>query len=161
MDLRALRNALGTFATGVTIVTARGGDGAPVGLTVNSFSSVSMDPPLVLWNLSRQSPSLAAFRDSSHFAVNVLAAEQADVSTRFATPANDRFAGLVWWEGRGGAPLIAGCVSHFECRRYGLHDGGDHLIVLGEVERFTRSERDPLVFVGGRYRRAVPHVEGN
>jgi flavin reductase (DIM6/NTAB) family NADH-FMN oxidoreductase RutF len=152
-DQRALRDALGQFATGVTIITACTPHGERVGLTANSFSSVSLDPPLVLWSLSLYSPSLAAFQHSSHFAVHVLAAQQEALSQRFATSGIDRFKGLDAAEGLGGAPLIDGCVARFECRNEVRHAGGDHMIFVGRVERFDHFGGEPLLFHGGRYGR--------
>jgi flavin reductase (DIM6/NTAB) family NADH-FMN oxidoreductase RutF len=151
-DHRALRDALGAFATGVTVVTARDPEGRPIGLTVNSFNTVSLEPPLVLWSLSLASPNLAAFRQASHFAVNVLAADQQAVSECFARRGADRFAGLAWREGLGAAPLLPGCCAVLECRNELQHEGGDHLIFIGRVERFSRSAAPPLVYHGGRYR---------
>lgn len=151
-DPRDLRDALGEFATGVTVLTTRGPDGEPVGVTINSFASVSLEPPLVLWSLGLQSPSLAAFEACSHYAVNVLAADQAELSQRFALARDDRFAGLELKVGSGGTPLIQGCCAWFECRNERHYPGGDHLIFVGHVERFRRGQRPPLVFHGGLYR---------
>ena len=114
-DPQTLRKALGSFATGVTVVTTVAPDGRPVGLTASSFNSVSMDPPLILWSLSERSPSLAAFRDGSHFAVNVLADEQIELCSRFGRPVPDKFDGLDLAAGAGGAPLLPGAVAQFEC----------------------------------------------
>ncbi|MBI4754113.1 MAG: flavin reductase family protein [Betaproteobacteria bacterium] len=152
-DARALRDALGGFATGVTVITTCGDDGRPVGLTVSSFNSVSLDPPLVLWSLSLHSPNLAAFRRCSHYAVNVLAAEQEGLSAHFAASGIDRFGGMEVQPGLGGAPLLPGCCAWFECRNEARHAGGDHIIFVGRVERFAREDRAPLLFHGGRYRR--------
>ena len=140
VDTRALRMALGEYATGIAVVTAAGlsADAAPVGLTVNSFASVSLDPPLVLWSLSVNSPSLAAFQAASHFAVNVLAANQKDFSQRVAQNGTDKFAGLAWKVGAGGTALLDGCNAWFECRTEAQHPGGDHIIFIGRVERFER-----------------------
>ena len=151
-DPRALRAALGEFATGVTVVTARGLDDQPVGVTINSFASVSLEPPLVLWSLGSKSPSLAVFETCSHYAVNVLAADQAELSQRFSQTENDRFAGIDLIVGASGAPLIPGCCAWFECRNEMHHPGGDHLILVGHVESFCREEKQPLVFHGGLYR---------
>lgn len=148
-----LRAALGAFATGITVVTCRAADGSPIGLTVNSFNSVSLDPPLVLWSLSRNSPTRDAFEACSHYAVNVLAADQAAISQRFAAPHPDRFDGLGVGEGAGGAPLIAGCCAWFEARNELRHPGGDHIIFVGRVERIARGGGEPLVYHAGRYRR--------
>ncbi|MBL8486849.1 MAG: flavin reductase family protein [Rhodocyclaceae bacterium] len=150
---RALRDALGQFATGVAVVTARNGQGGFVGMTINSFSSVSLDPPLVLWSLSLESPSRVFFESAPHYAINVLAADQQEWSQRFATPHVDKFNGIGWTEGLGGAPLLPGCAAWFECRSALQYPGGDHVILVGEVERFHGEPRAPLVFHGGRYRR--------
>ena len=151
-DAHRLRHALGRFATGVTLVTTAAADGTPVGLTVNSFAALSLEPPLVLWSLSLASPNLEAFRRAGHFAVNVLAADQQALSERFARRNSDKFAGLDWREGLGGAPLLPGCCAVLECRNEVQHAGGDHLIFIGRVEGCSRSDRAPLVFHGGRYR---------
>jgi len=150
-QLLELRRALGHFATGVTVVTARDGP-RPVGLTVNSFVSVSLDPPLVLWGLRLASPLYGVFRRCSTFAVNILSSRQVELSRRFATPEIDRFEGLSTFEGLDGVPLLPGCVASFECRREQGHVAGDHAIFIGRVERFTASERGhPLVLCRGRY----------
>ncbi|CAG0932083.1 MAG: p-hydroxyphenylacetate 3-hydroxylase, reductase component [Rhodocyclaceae bacterium] len=149
---RALRDALGAFATGVTVVSALDPDGRAVGLTVNSFNTVSLDPPLILWSLSLASPNLAAFRAANHFAVNVLAAGQQEIAERFARRSSDKFAGIDWREGLGGAPLLPGCCAVLECRNELQHGGGDHLVFIGRVERFGRGNAEPLLFHGGRYR---------
>lgn len=159
IDPREFRNALGSFATGVTIVTAVGEDGRRVGLTANSFSSVSLDPPLVLWSLARKAPSLSVFTDVSHFAINVLAEDQMALSNRFASPIEDKFEGVDWRPGLGGAPLIEGCVARFECRNHMQHDGGDHVIFVGRVDRFDYTKRAPLLFLTGGYRVAHDHPD--
>lgn len=151
IDPRELRRALGCFATGVTLVTARRNDGTPVGLTVNSFSSVSLDPPLVLWSLSLYAPSLPAIQEATHFAVNVLAADQTDLSNRFAKPSDDKFAGVAITDGLAGLPLIDGAVAHFQCRNEFRYYGGDHVIFVGRVEAYSHNGRAPLVFCQGRY----------
>jgi flavin reductase (DIM6/NTAB) family NADH-FMN oxidoreductase RutF len=151
---QALRSALGRFATGVTIVTCRDTTGAPVGLTANSFSALSLEPPLVLWSLRRASPSLAAFEAASHFAINVLAEPQVELSRRFAVSQADgerKFDEGVWTTGLGGAPLLAGCAAVFECERAAVHDGGDHRLFIGRVLRLADIATAPLVFQGGRY----------
>jgi flavin reductase (DIM6/NTAB) family NADH-FMN oxidoreductase RutF len=148
---RDFRLALGCFATGVTVVTARAADGRLAGLTANSFASVSLDPPLVLWSVSRKAPSLPILLAASHFAIHVLAEEQHHVAVGFATPGADKYAGVESAEGLGGAPLLNGAAAVFECRRRDAHDGGDHVILLAEVERYTHTERAPLLFHRGRY----------
>jgi flavin reductase (DIM6/NTAB) family NADH-FMN oxidoreductase RutF len=151
------RAALGMFATGVTIVTARTAEGAVVGLTANSFNSVSLDPPLVLWSLARAAASLPAFSAGSHYAINVLAAEQKALAERFALRGLDRFAGVAFDEGAGGAPLLHGAAATFECFNRSRYEEGDHVIFVGEVERCTwRAGAMPLLFHGGRYYTELP-----
>jgi flavin reductase (DIM6/NTAB) family NADH-FMN oxidoreductase RutF len=154
-DTREVRRALGTFATGVTIITTRSADGECVGLTVNSFSSVSLEPPLVLWSLSSRSPSLGAFERASHFGVNVLAADQVPLSQRFSSRIPDKFGGVDWYEGVGGVPLLAGASAHLECANNMRHVGGDHVVFIGHVERFVYEHKPPLVFCHGRYMSAA------
>ncbi len=152
LDSRSLRDALGEFATGVAVVTARSADGVPVGVTINSFASVSLEPPLVLWSLGLSSPSRAVFETCSHYAVNILAADQVELSQRFSQSIDDRFAGLALNVGAGDTPLLAGCSAWFECRNEIRYPGGDHVILVGYVENFRREAKPPLVFHGGRYR---------
>ncbi|MCL4799944.1 MAG: flavin reductase family protein [Burkholderiales bacterium] len=151
-DARGFRDALGCFPTGVTVVTALRASGAFVGVTVSSFNALSLEPPLVLWSLSTASPSLEAFAQASHFAVNILAEEQVDISRRFATSAPHKFARLEVHEGIGGVPLLGGCAAYLECRAYAQHSGGDHVLFIGHVERYACDRtRRPLVFARGRY----------
>lgn len=159
-DTRAFRDALGGFATGITVITACAEDGRRVGLTANSFNAVSLDPPLVLWSLDRRAQSLPIFRDVGHYAVNVLAADQMALSQRFAQPTGDKFVGLDYREGLGRTPLLEGCVACFECRNANRHDGGDHLIFIGEVARFELFDRPALLYHGGQYGLATPHPGG-
>ena len=148
----SLRAALGRFATGVTIVTARAADGRPVGLTVNSFNSVSLEPPLVLWSLARGAGSMAAFSNGLHYAINVLAADQQGLAERFAARDVDRWTGVAFTEGISGAPVLEGCVATFECFNRSRYAEGDHVIFVGEVERCRhRSDGSPLLFHGGRF----------
>lgn len=150
-DPRELRHALGRFATGITVVSTRTSAGKLEGLTANSFSSVSLDPPLVLWSLRRQAPSFGGFLDGGWFAINVLASHQADLSRHFATPARDKFAELPWVEGLGGCPLLPGCLARFECRTETTVEAGDHVIIIGRVTRATYCDGEPLLFNAGRY----------
>ena len=146
------RSALGMFATGVTIVTARSADGQVVGLTANSFASVSLAPPLVLWSLAQAAASLAAFRAGSHYAINVLAVDQKDLAERFSRKGADRWAGVEFTSGVGDAPLLAGAAATFECFNRSRYEEGDHMIFVGEVERCTRRPgASPLLFHGGRF----------
>ncbi len=149
---RDFRATLGMFATGVTIVTARNDQGEPVGLTASSFNSVSLDPPLVLWSLGKAAGSMAVFSNGRHYAINVLAADQQALAERFAARGVDRWAGVAFSEGAGGAPLLAGCVATFECFNRSQYTEGDHVIFVGEVERCARrADASPLLYHGGRF----------
>ncbi|MEJ8835485.1 flavin reductase family protein [Ramlibacter sp. AN1133] len=151
------RAALGMFATGVTIVTARTTQGGLIGLTANSFNSVSLAPPLVLWSLSRAAASMAVFSAGSHYAINVLAADQKALAERFATRGADRWAGVGFDDGAGGAPLLHGAAATFECFNRSRYEEGDHVIFVGEVERCAhRAGALPLLFHGGRYYTELP-----
>jgi 3-hydroxy-9,10-secoandrosta-1,3,5(10)-triene-9,17-dione monooxygenase reductase component len=152
---RRFRSALGAFATGVTIVTTRDTEGHDIGLTANSFNSVSLDPPMVLWSLAKNARSLPAFLAASHFAVHVLAADQEELSLRFAARGSEKFAGLDLERGPAQVPLLRGCSARFQCSTAFRHEGGDHVIFVGAVEAFDHSDRPPLVFHGGRYALAV------
>jgi flavin reductase (DIM6/NTAB) family NADH-FMN oxidoreductase RutF len=158
-ERRDFRRALGQFATGVTVVTARASDGRRVGVTVNSFSSVSLNPPLILWSLSRQTQSFLDFANCVHFVVNVLEAKQHHLSRQFSTPVPDKYAGVDFAEGKAGIPMLNGALAHFVCRKVKQYDGGDHVIFLGEVEEYKYSEGEPLVFHSGRYRVATRHPD--
>ncbi len=155
LPAREFRAALGAFATGVTIVTTHSADGHDVGLTANSFNSVSLDPPMVLWSLSKKSKSLQAFVESPHFAVHVLSSAQEALSLVFATQGADKFARLALERGAGDVPLLPECSARFQCRTAFKYEGGDHMIFVGEVESFDHFNRPPLVFHGGRYAVAV------
>lgn len=159
-DQTAYRTALSRFVTGVTVVTALDSAGDPVGLTANSFNSVSLDPPLVLWSLSRKSRSLAVFEAASHFAVNVLSVDQKLVSERFARPVANRFSGVAWTSGVGGAPVLDGCAAVFECAREQFYEGGDHVIFIGRVEHFDHADRVPLAFHAGGYATTAHYAGG-
>ena len=151
------RAALGMFATGVTIVTARDAAGLPVGITANSFASVSLDPPLVLWSLARVAGSMPVFEQGSHYAINILASDQHDLATRFASRSIDRFLGVPFREGRGGAPVLEGTAAAFECFNRSRYEEGDHVIFVGEVESCVRRDGAlPLIFHGGRYFTELP-----
>ncbi len=140
------------FATGVTIVTARSGAGKLIGLTANSFNSVSVSPPLVLWSLSKAATSMEAFTSGSHYAINILSAEQQALARQFAAQGVDRFAGVSFSQGAGGAPLLNGTVATFECFNRSRYEEGDHVIFVGEVERCSHTPgASPLLFHGGRF----------
>jgi flavin reductase (DIM6/NTAB) family NADH-FMN oxidoreductase RutF len=153
IDPRDFRNALGTYATGVTIITAAGAGGKPYGLTCNSFASVSLNPPLVLWSLGMFSQGLSIFQNASHFAVNVLGVSQQALAKKFATSSEDKFAGVEWTAGLGNAPLLTDAVANFQCRAVDRYYGGDHVIFLGVVEAYAYNRREPLLFARGRYGR--------
>jgi len=148
----ALRTALGRFATGVTIISCRADDGSLVGLTANSFNALSLEPPLILWSLREVSPTLDSFVAASHFAVNVLAENQVDLSRRFASPVSDKFAEGLWSDGLGGAPVLAGCAAVFECEQVSFQTAGDHVLFIGQVHRVSEAPVTPLVFQSGHYR---------
>jgi 3-hydroxy-9,10-secoandrosta-1,3,5(10)-triene-9,17-dione monooxygenase reductase component len=145
------RHALGMFATGVTIVTTRSADGSPVGLTANSFNSVSLNPPLVLWSLAKSARSREAFTDAEHWNVHILAQDQEPLSNLFARAGEDKFAGQRVEEGVTPAPLLADCSARFQCRTMFQYEGGDHIIFVGEVLAYDRTERAPLLYVTGQY----------
>jgi flavin reductase (DIM6/NTAB) family NADH-FMN oxidoreductase RutF/DNA-binding MarR family transcriptional regulator len=150
LDSRAFRRCLGQYATGVTIVTTMSG-GRLAGVTANSFSSVSLDPPLVLWSISRRSRSFAAFEAAEFCAINILASSQIHLAQRFSGREEDKFAGVDWSAGIGGAPVLKGAVAQLECRRQASHDGGDHLILISRVLRYSTYEAEALLFAQGRY----------
>lgn len=155
IDPRDFRNALGTYGTGVTIITAVGSDGRPYGLTCNSFASVSLNPPLVLWSLGIFSQSMSVFQNASHFTVNVLGASQQALAARFAKSSEGKFAGVEWAPGLGNAPILADSVANFQCRAANRYYGGDHVIFLGAVEAYSYNRREPLLFARGGYGRFV------
>ena len=153
-DSRTLRDALGSFATGVTVVTCFDGAGQPFGLTANSFTSVSLEPPLLLVNVHRQAQCAAAMVEAEHFAVNVLQTGQQPASIRFSTRNDDRFGPNDWSPGELGAPVLKESLAVFECKRHAVHDGGDHYMLVGEViEASFDPSLDPLLFFRGKYRR--------
>jgi flavin reductase (DIM6/NTAB) family NADH-FMN oxidoreductase RutF len=151
-DPQELRRALGQYATGVAVITARGVDGRRVGMTANSFTSVSMNPPLVLWCPGKNAPSLPAFTEATHFAVNILGADQEHLCRQFSTPAPDKFAELELVEGKGGTPVLPGAIARLECRTVQCLEAGDHVVILGEIENFDAPGGAPLVFHAGALR---------
>jgi 3-hydroxy-9,10-secoandrosta-1,3,5(10)-triene-9,17-dione monooxygenase reductase component len=150
-QIRSFRNALGAFATGVTVVTTRSAEGHDIGLTANSFNSVSLDPPLVLWSLSKASRALPIFAGSQYFTIHVLAADQEAISARFSRMSTDKFAGLDVERGLGDTPMLREFSARFQCRTAFQYEGGDHTIFVGQVEAFDHTERKPLVFHAGQY----------
>ena len=155
LDVKAFRSALGAFTTGVTIITARSREGRDVGLTANSFNSVSLDPPMVLWSIARSSASLPVFMETDAFAVHILAAHQEGLANTFARRDVDRFAGLTLSRGHGDVPLIEPCAARFECQIAHRYEGGDHMIIVGEVKTFQRFDRPVLAFHAGKYALAL------
>ena len=149
---REFRASLAMFATGVTIVTARTPAGTLVGLTANSFNSVSLNPPLVLWSLAQAAGSMAALSTGSHYAINILAADQKELAERFASRREDRWKDVLFAEGASGSPLLSGAAATFECFNRSRYEEGDHVIFVGEVERCShRAGAAPLLFHGGRF----------
>ena len=155
-DPRDFRNALGQFATGVTVVTTRTSAGEPTGLTANSFSSVSLSPPLVLWSLSLRSPNLPNFLQATHFAINVLARDQIALSQRFSKPMPNKFEGIACTDSASGIPLLTGTSAHFECRTEARHYSGDHVIFIGHVLHYSHADREALGYYRGRYISTAP-----
>lgn len=151
IDPKALRNAFGAFATGVTVITTRQPDGTPRGFTANSFTSVSLDPPLLLVCLAKTAHSADVFRDAPHFAVNILAEDQKAVSGLFASRAADKFAQCAWTAGPADTPLIDGALAQFTCANHQFVDAGDHLILIGHVDHFATNDGQPLGYFRGTY----------
>lgn len=161
IEQRRLRRVLGKFATGVTVITVRADNGANLGVTANSFNSVSLDPPLILWSLSKSAASVPVFKAAEYFAVHVLAEDQVDLSDHFARKKEDKFASVAFTEGLGKTPLIGGCSARFQCRTHATHDGGDHWIIVGEVVRFEEGGRPALVYYQGSYAISVPYQDSS
>ena len=159
-DARALRDAFGRFATGVAVITARDAEG-PLGLTVNSLASVSLEPPLVLWSLANKSLSLPHFKEAAHFAVHVLSEDQIDLARRFASNVPQRFDGVPVVEGEGCVPLLQGCPVRFHCETASVMEAGDHHIFLGKVVGMEESSAagDSLLFYRGRFQSCSRNVD--
>lgn len=151
IDLASYRRALGCFATGVAVVTSKDENGVKSGITINSFNSVSLDPPLVLWNIARDAQSFDAFMQTEYFAVNVLSSEQQAICDRFAAGGRDKFNGFDCDQGLEGQPILPEFSASFQCRKEYVYDGGDHNIIIGRVLRFEDRETDPLIFYRGHY----------
>jgi flavin reductase (DIM6/NTAB) family NADH-FMN oxidoreductase RutF/DNA-binding IclR family transcriptional regulator len=159
-DKQEFRRTLGAFTTGVTVITTLDAAGKPYGVTANSFNSVSLDPPLILWSQSLTSSSYPAFRDSERFVVNILANHQVQISNRFAKSGADKFQGVAVQPGLGGVPIIDGCAAYLECTKVAAHSSGDHVIYIGRVEKMHRTPRRPLAFGDGRYMVTFAHDLG-
>ena len=154
-----LRQSLGAFATGVVVVTCSGSEG-PCGITANSFSSVSLEPPLVLWNIAKVSNSLQAYIDAEYFAINVLRADQGALSAHFAQSDHTSFASIEFSETSDGVPILPHTLACFECRTHQVHDCGDHHIIVGEVERHRIDQGKPLLFFRGQYTEIAKSADG-
>jgi flavin reductase (DIM6/NTAB) family NADH-FMN oxidoreductase RutF len=150
-DAKAFRKALGSYGTGVAIVTACDQSGSKIGMTINSFASVSLNPPLILWSVQNDSPSSQGFRNADHFAVTILSAEQQNIASQFARSAGDKFADMDFTINDKGVPLLDGGLAQFECRTYARYPGGDHDILVGEVLHFRSSSGAALGFLAGRF----------
>jgi len=151
LELQKFKRALSCFATGVAVVTTMDANGEKVGVTVSSFNSVSLNPPLVLWSISEESKSYSVFIEADHFAVNVLSLHQTDLSARFAKSGGDKFEGLDCRSGLHGVPLLPDYAACFECATENVFDGGDHKIIVGRVLGLDDRESDPLIFYRGQY----------
>ena len=157
-DIKSFRRALGQFPTGVTVVTTTDDAGNPVGVTASSFNSVSIDPPLVLWSVDKGAFSAPIFESSQHFAVNVLSKDQVATSNKFAGRGEDKFAGVAYHSNEDGCPLLDDYAAQFECKTWNVYEGGDHLIIVGEVTAYRHEESTaPLVFSGGSYAISMQH----
>ncbi len=156
-DSRSFRRALGNFATGVTVITAQDSEGNKVGVTANSFNSVSLEPALISWCIDKRATSYAVFNRASHFAVNILAADQIDISNNFARPKEDKFLGMSYQEGLGQTLLLDDVSAQFECELYQQIDAGDHIILIGHVLSFNDYGRAPLLYHQGAYSTVLPH----
>lgn len=152
IDSRELRNVMGLFATGVTVITTKDATGKPFGLTANAFSSLSLDPPLLLVCIDKKVDCYACFDESKVFVVNFLARNQEDLSTRFATKGIEKFEGVSYTLGSLGVPLLDGALAHLECKVAACYEGGDHTIYTGEIQSMATSEAEPLLFYQGKYR---------
>jgi len=160
VDLQEFRRALSCFATGVAVVTTLDKDGEKVGMTISSFNSVSLDPPLVLWSIANDANSYSVFTNAKHFAVNVLAMHQEELSGQFAQRGGDKFRGLECRSGIEGVPILPDYAACFECSTENIFDGGDHKIIVGRVLKLEDRESDPLIFYRGRYlRKGGPYPE--
>jgi flavin reductase (DIM6/NTAB) family NADH-FMN oxidoreductase RutF len=154
---REIRNLLGQFATGVTVITTRSKQGRKVGMTANSFSSLSLDPPLILWSLSKTAPSLSDFVEAEHFAIHMLAQEHHELSGHFARASADKFSGIAHRDCAVGVPILKDVLATLVCRNVTQYEGGDHLIFIGQIEQYQQRQGEPLVFHAGKYRVAAAH----
>jgi len=149
--MKEFRQCLGKFATGVTVVSCRDQVGKPCGITANSFSSVSLEPPLVLWNIAKVSGSLSAYLEAEHFAINVLSDQQQSLARHFSNSENGLFDNIAYRDSPHQVPLLSDTLAHFECRTHDIHDCGDHHIIIGNVINFELTDSEPLIFYSGNY----------
>ena len=152
IERNELRRVMGHFATGVTIITTVSKDGVPFGLTANAFTSVSLDPPLLLISVDKKAESFPHFEESKAFTVNILGDEQESLSRKFAVSGGDKFQGVAYRMGANGVPILEGTLAYLECKLYAVYDGGDHTLFLGEIEQAETREVKPLIFYRGGYR---------
>ncbi len=146
-----IRKALSQFATGVTIVTARDAQGQKVGMTASSFNSVSMDPPLILWSVTKKALSAQAFKDAENFSVHILSADQRELSDQFARSGKDKFSGVEYSTDDNNVPLLSGALVRFDCTTWAVYEGGDHWIIVGRIKDLTMTDGEGLVFCNGYY----------
>lgn len=154
---KELRQTFGCFPTGVTVITTKDADGAPIGVTASSFNSVSMDPPLILWSVDKVAYSASIFKNAKHFTVNILSDAQVDISNRFASRGEDKFKDIDWCDDEHGMPNIADASAQLRCNTWNVYEGGDHYIIVGEVMSLANNQKPPLVFATGGYCIAQPH----
>ena len=150
LDLKFLRRTLGKYSTGVTVVTSTDNDGNPIGMTVNSFTSVSLRPALVLWCIDKKQPSYNSFMNAGGYAVNILSKAQNDLCYRFASQIDDKFENINWKRSENGFPIIENCLAWFDCKKWNCYSGGDHQILVGEVTSFDSTELEPLTYWNGQ-----------
>lgn len=157
-DPKEFRDALGRFATGVTIVTAKSAEGRLVGVTANSYNSVSIDPPLILWSLSKTAGSMDCFMETEAFTVHILGEDQGDLAMRFASRGDNKYDGLDFELDSAGTPLLSGCASRLQCKTVHRYEGGDHMIFVGKVTSFDQCDKAPLIFHQGKFKQVEAHA---
>ena len=150
LDSKFLRKTLGKYSTGVTIVTSIDNDGIPIGMTVNSFTSVSLEPALVLWRIDKKQPSYRSFMNAEGYAVNILSKDQNNLCYKFASQLEDKFENIDWKTSENGFPLLKNSLAWFDCKKWNYYSGGDHQILVGEVTSFDSFELEPLTYWNGQ-----------
>ena len=149
-DSKFFRQTLGKYSTGITVVTSSDNDGNPLGMTVNSFTSVSLDPSLVLWCIDKKQPSYNSFMDAKGYAVNILSKDQNDLCFKFSSQLDDKFKNVIWKRSENGFPILENCLAWFDCKKWNYYSGGDHQILVGEVTSFDSFELEPLTYWNGQ-----------